>query len=138
MSTALWLAVLVGAAPQQPSLTIYNDGFAVVRERVPLDLAAGVNTVVYAGATRTLEPDSVVLRDPAGRVQLHVVEQGYRRETASDTLLFSLCEGKVIDFVVGTNPDGSERMVKGKVLRAGSFPNPYGAQNSAGSPIIEV
>ena len=35
----------------QPSLTIYNQNFAVVRDTVPLDLKAGVNEVRFAGAT---------------------------------------------------------------------------------------
>ena len=37
------------AAFAQPSLTIYNQNFAVVRDTVPLDLQSGVNTVRYAG-----------------------------------------------------------------------------------------
>ena len=44
----------------QPALTIYNQGFAVVRERVPLDLKAGENTVTFVGATAQVEADSVV------------------------------------------------------------------------------
>ena len=50
-----------------PTLTIYNQNFFVARERLPLDLKAGVNHVDYAGVAAHLEPDSVMLRDPAGR-----------------------------------------------------------------------
>src|SRR5208283_3686177 len=32
----------------EPALTIYNQNFAVVRDTLPLDLQAGVNTVRYA------------------------------------------------------------------------------------------
>jgi hypothetical protein len=67
----------------QPALTVYNQGFAVVRERVPLDLKAGENAVTFAGATAMLEADSVVLRDPAGKVQLRVLEQSYRADVMS-------------------------------------------------------
>jgi hypothetical protein len=66
-SVFLLFAVSLGvvAASAQPALTIYNQGFAVVREKVPLDLKAGENAVTFAGATAQVEPDSVVLRDPA-------------------------------------------------------------------------
>ena len=51
----------------QPALTIYNQNFFVAREYVPLDLTAGVNHAQFAGIASHLEPDSVILRDPAGR-----------------------------------------------------------------------
>ena len=44
-----------------------NGNFAVVRERLPLDLKAGVNSMQFSGATAQLEPESVMLRDPEGR-----------------------------------------------------------------------
>src|SRR2546423_5968364 len=91
------LAIVAGA---QPALTIYNQNFAVVRERVPLDLKPGENAVTLAGATVHVEPDSVVLRDPAGKVPLRILEQSYRADTISQGLLLSLYEGKTIDFMV--------------------------------------
>ena len=67
----------------QPALTIYNQNFAVVRDTVPLDLKAGDNAVVYSGATAQVEPDSVILRDPAGKHSLQIVEQNYRNDPVS-------------------------------------------------------
>jgi hypothetical protein len=147
---AVTTALATGAAAQ-PALTIYNQNFAVVRERVPLDLKAGVNQVTFSGATVHLEPDSVVLRDPAGRVQLRVLEQNYRSDTISAGLLLSLSEGKTIDFLV-RDQNGKESIVPGKVIRSGYVPNFTGGQvygqnfyqqqqmmqQAAGSPIIEV
>ncbi len=144
-------AVFVLTASAQPALTIYNQNFAVVRERVPLDLHAGVNSVVFSGATIHLEPDSVVLRDPAGKVALRVLEQNYRSDTISPGLLLSLYEGKTLDFLV-RDANGKESIVKGKVIRSGYVPNFTGAQlygnnfyqqqmlmqQAAGTPIIEV
>lgn len=81
----LLLVVLAAAtaAVAQPALTVYNQDFAVVRERLPPDLKAGENTVAYAGVTIHLEPESVVLRDPAGKVALRLLEQNYRADTIS-------------------------------------------------------
>ena len=73
----LFSAGITGA---EPSLTIYNQNFAVVRDTVPLDLKAGANAVRYAGATAQVEPDSVILRDPAGKHSLQILEQNYRND----------------------------------------------------------
>ena len=69
---------LLSGVHAQTALTVYNQGFAVVRERVPLDLRAGETSMAFGGVTAQLEADSVVLRDPAGRVPFRVVEQSYR------------------------------------------------------------
>ncbi len=152
-SAAGLLAALIPAvsAHAQSALTIYNQNFAVVREHVPLELKAGVNQVVFSGATVHLEPDSVVLRDPAGKVQLRVLEQNYRSDTISPGLLLSLNEGKTLEFL-SRDRDGKEFIVKGKVIRSGYGPSFTGGQQygqnlyqqqqmmqqAAGTPIVEV
>jgi len=57
-----------------PSLTIYNQNFAVVREVVPLELKPGANPVSFDNITSYVEPSSVMLRDPAERVHLSIPE----------------------------------------------------------------
>ena len=86
------------ASGAEPALTIYNQNFAVVRDTVSLDLQSGVNSVRYAGATARVEPDSVILRDPAGKHSLQILEQNYRNDPVSQPLLLSLFEGKTLDF----------------------------------------
>ena len=142
------------AAVAEPALTIYNGNFAVVRERIPLELKAGVTAASYAGVTVHLEPDSVVLRDPAGKVSFRVLEQSYRADPVSQGLLLSLNEGRVLDFVV-RDQNGQESILRGKVVRSGYVPNfgggaAYGqrfmatqaalgdGQGGLGQPIIEV
>jgi hypothetical protein len=132
----------------QTSLTIYNQNFAVVRDHVPLDLNAGENVVPYTGVTAQLEPDSVVLRDPAGKVPLHIIDQSYRADTLSVGYMLQLNEGKTIDFIV-RDKDNKEYPVQGKIIRSGytpgvtSNPNDDGSSDSPGNllantPIIEV
>lgn len=129
---AATFASSTAAVPAQPALTIYNQNFAVVRERVPLDLKAGENQVTFVGATAQLEADSVVLRDPDGRVQVRVLEQSYRADVMSEPLLLSLNEGKELDFLV-RDQDAKEYIIRGKVIRSGY--NPTGERMA---PIIEV
>src|SRR6195256_2787660 len=139
---------LVAQSPQ-PSLSIYNQNFAVVRQEIPLDLKSGENQLNVNDITMHLEPDSVILRDPTGKHTVHVLEQNYRADPISEPLLLSLYEGKTLDFEVGT-PQGMQ-IVKGKVIRSGYTPHDYFAMNrygqqydqgqmtaAAAQPIIEV
>ena len=123
-----------GAFAAQPALTIYNQNFAVVRDSVPLDLKSGVNPVRFTGTTMHLEPDSVILRDPAGRHQLLILEQNYRADPISQELLLSLFEGKTIDFETTQYADGQphREIIKGKIIRSGYVPH-YSAMSRYGS-----
>ena len=140
------------ASTAEPALTIYNQNFALVRETLPLDLKAGANPVRFAGVTAHLEPDSVILRDPAGRHTLQILEQSYRGDAVSQGLLLALYEGKSIEFSV-PRPDGPPRVVTGKIIRSGYVPHTaamyrYGSQyqmaqsamvtGGSGQPIVQV
>src|SRR6185312_173721 len=130
-----------------PSMTIYNGGFGVVRQIVPLELTSGINSIRFSEITAHVETESVILRDPSGAHKLQVLEQSYRADALSQGLLLSMNEGKVIEFQL---PDKS--IVKGKVIRSGYQPhtnayNTYGQAyyqqqmamvQDAGTPIIEV
>ena len=123
------------AAFAQPALTIYNQDFAVVRDTVPLDLKSGVNNVRYADATARVEPDSVILRDPAGKHSLQIWEQNYRNDPVTQELLLSLFEGKTVDFENLRLKDNtqSRELIAGKIIRSGYVPGGGSEQ-----PIIEV
>ncbi|HLW98466.1 MAG TPA: DUF4139 domain-containing protein [Candidatus Acidoferrales bacterium] len=128
-------------------LTIYNQNFAVVREMVPLDLKKGITEVRLTDMTGSLEPDSVMLRDPQGKHALRIVEQSYRADPVSQGLLLALNEGKTIDFLV--QEQGRNEVVQGKIVRSGytlagsSFvQTQYGMQqvgnDQPDQPIIEI
>ena len=137
---------LFGQQAFQPSLTIYNQDFAVVRQDVPLDLKSGTNQVNESEITMHVEPDSVILRDPTGKHSLQVLEQNYRADPISEGMLLNLYQGKTIEFETGPG-----QIVKGKIIRSGYAPHSYFAMNRYGQayyqsqmtaaseqPIIEV
>ncbi len=127
MKTSLLLfALSAGAVLAQPSLTVYNQNFAVVRDEVEAHLIPGVNELRFSGVTAAVEPESVILRDPAGKVAFQILEQSYRNDPADEALLLKLYEGREIEFEVDAG-EGRKTLVKGKIVRAG---NP--------SPIIEI
>lgn len=146
------LSFSIAALGADPRITIYNQNFAVVRQTVPLSLVEGVNNIRLSDVTAQLEPNSVILRDPAGKRAIQILEQNYRSDPVSQELLLSLFEGKAIDFLV-QRPDGSTVTVQGKIVRSGYVPHTsafqrYGpqyttsqyamVQSGAGQPIIEV
>src|SRR5262249_2515455 len=97
-------------------LTIYNQRFAVVRQKLTLSLKPGANHVQVTDITAHLEPDSVVLRPLESGRRLQIIEQNYRNDPVTQQLLLSLYEGKTIEFVQ-TEKDGSPRVVQGKIVR---------------------
>ena len=125
---AALLAAPIAFAQQGPTrpvaLTIYNQGFAVARTSIHLDLHAGINELTTTGVTSRLEPDSVVLRDPAGRRIVNIIEQNYDAGVVNQQWLLEKYEGKTIDFETGNG-----QIIPGRIIRAG------GPQ---GQPLIEV
>jgi hypothetical protein len=141
-----WALLAFGA---DPALTIYNQNFAVVREVIPLDLKKGVNQMRFTGVTAQLEPESVILRDPAGRYTLQILEQNYRADPVTAELLLSLYEGKTIDFLVQAGE--KSEVVRGTIVRSGYHAARWTSQwrgqpyyqpphnpRITGQPIIEV
>jgi len=132
-----------------PSLTIYNQGFAVVRQKLPLELKSGLNHVEITDITAHLEPDSVILRPLDAGQRLQILEQNYRNDAVTQQLLLSLYEGKTIDFVQ-MEKDANPRTVRGKIIRSGYVPpgavyipptyqqQPPSAQSGSEQPLIEV
>jgi hypothetical protein len=116
------LASPVLAAP--PSLTIYNQNFAVVRDTVPLNLQPGTNLIRFDGCAAFLEPSSVVLRDPAAKHAFQILEQNFRYDSVSQEKLLELNEGKVISFEQSSSEGGPVRreIVSGKIVRSGPLP----------------
>jgi hypothetical protein len=100
------------------ALTIYNSDLAVARTTVDLDLKTGSNEVTTTKVTSQLEPDSVVLRDPAGGHVVQVIEQNYDAAIATQAWMLQKYEGQTIDFQVvrGDKVD----TVQGRILRASS------------------
>ena len=128
----LLLAAASVSFAADPALTIYNGGYAVVRETLPVDLKSGLNQVSFAGATAQVEADSVILRDVAGKAEFQILEQSYRNDPVSQTMLLSLFEGKTLEFN-RREVNKPDRVVMGKVVRSGFVPG-----GNFVEPIIEV
>jgi len=134
------------AVAENTSLTIYNQDFAVVRDKAVLDLKEGDNIIGFNEIAATLEPQSVILRDPKGEAKLQILDQSFRNDPVTQQYLLSLFEGKTIQFQA-IRPDGKIELIDGKVIRSGYMapqrPDRYGNYRQpngfgAGEPVIEV
>jgi hypothetical protein len=128
----LLLAAASVSFAADPALTIYNGGYAVVRETLPIDFKSGINQISFAGATAQVEADSVILRDVAGKAEFQILEQSYRNDPVSQSMLMSLFEGKTLDFHYHET-NKPDRVVTGKIVRSGFVPG-----GNFVEPIIEV
>jgi len=103
------------------TLTIYNQDFALARSSVDLNLNAGTTEITTTNVTRQLEPDSVVLRDPASKDAFKVIEQNYDASIVTQEWMLKKFEGQTIDFEI-THPDAAPTIVQGKIVRAENPP----------------
>ena len=148
------LILTASAVFGQTQLTIYNQNFAVVKERRTLELKDGENELRVTDLTAHLEPDSVVLRDLRRPDSIRILEQNYESDPLSEGLLLRKSEGKLLDFEITMPQTGEKRIVQGKILRSGYVPHTsafrrYGQQyyqtqmtfaspQAGGQPIVEV
>lgn len=128
--TFLVLAFAEFAGGAEPTLTIYNGGFALVRQQIELDLRAGENEVGTNAVTRSLDPASVILRDISGKADWRILEQRFRSEPISERAMLARMEGQTIPF--RWRDDEHVREVQGKIVRAAT------SGRSELEPIIEV
>ena len=97
----------------EPSVTVYNGGFAVVRDHLDLALAQGPGLISYPGASAHVEPGTAMVSVPEG---VRVLEHTYRNDPVSATRLLQLFEGKTIDIEV---MQGERREIrKARIVRA--------------------
>ena len=134
MLAALAIAPAAAIAAGGPQITIYNDGFATVKEDRALAIAEGVSEIRVADMSRMLEPDSVMLRErskePFG---LRVLEQSFVNDPLSEGLLLYQMEGKTLRFEE-KREDGTVKEHVGKLVRSGYVPGAGATEQ----PIVEI
>ena len=132
LSLLLGLVPLAAFAAVGPQVTIYNDGFATVKEDRTLSLAEGVSEVRVTDMSRALEPDSVMLRElsptPFG---VKILEQSFINDPLTEGLLLYQMEGQTLRFEE-KREDGTVKEHVGKLIRSGYVPGGGSEQ-----PIVE-
>lgn len=123
------VAVLAAAGPQ---ITIYNDGFATVKEDRTLTLKQGVSEVRVTDMSRMLEPDSVMLRELSDQpFGVRVLEQSFVNDPLTQGLLLYQLEGRTLRFEE-KREDGTVKEHTATLIRSGYIPGGGSEQ-----PIVE-
>jgi hypothetical protein len=138
-AAAVAAALLAGsAAPAADApgvrLTIYNQDFAVVTETRTLALERGENALRIADVTGLLQPDSVVLRDPADPDGVRVLSQAYRPQAIGVAEMLRRHEGKTLRFQTTNPATGAVETRSARLIRAGGWP----AAGDGAVPIVET
>ncbi len=86
----------VGAAPpaRRLTLTIYNDGSALIEDTRPLDLRSGEQDVDWPGIPVTIDASSVHLS--SAKDDLRLLQQSYRYDLAEAGRAMELVKGKTV------------------------------------------
>ncbi len=112
------LALAEDAPPQGEGvgLTIYNQGFAVVKARRKLTLKEGVQDLLFQDVASTIDPTSVKfesLTDPAGT---RVLEQNYQYDLVNSQKLLQKYVDREVAFEVLNEKDKSLERKTGTLL----------------------
>ena len=134
MNKILFLSALLplAALAAGPQVTIYNDGFATVKEDRTLTLGKDVSEVRVTDMSRQLEPDSVMLRELSAELfGVQILEQSFVNDPLTEGLLLYQLEGKEVRFEE-KREDGTVKEHVGKLVRSGYVPGGGSEQ-----PIVE-
>lgn len=120
--TVLLALIPLAALAAGPQVTIYNDGFATVKEERTLPLQEGVAEIRVTDMSRLLEPDSVMIREMgAAPFGLRILEQSFVNDPLTEGLLLHQLEGQTVRFEEKRR-DGTIKEHHGKVIRSGYVP----------------
>src|SRR3954462_9129132 len=106
----LLVVLLSSSVKAAPHITIYNSGFAVMRDTISLSLAQGDNEVVCPPVSPFLDPASVMLRDPTGKADFRIVLQKFRADVLSEQSMLAHFEGQTIPFRIHEHEKDREVM----------------------------
>jgi len=135
MKIKLVLMMIPALALAAPStqITIYNDGFATVKQDRNLPVVEGVSETRVTDMSRQLEPDSVIMRERGSEAfGLRILEQSFVNDPLTEALMLHEFEGKTVRFEE-LRDDGTIKEHQGRVIRSGYIPG----SSASEQPIIE-
>ena len=97
------------------ALTLYADGFGLIKDRRTVSLTQGANTLAFEGVSAKMTPSSALVRAGSG---FHVLEQNFEFDLISPKNLLRRSVGKTIR-VIRTHPTtGEDQIETAQVLAA--------------------
>ncbi|HVL37930.1 MAG TPA: hypothetical protein VM328_00940 [Fimbriimonadaceae bacterium] len=112
------IAFAVAAAQQAPSfneVTVYNQGFALVKETRELSLRQGRQQVAVENVAAMIEPSSVGIRSLADPASIQVLEQNYQYDLISPLAILNKAVGSQVRFI-RVLPNGAKETLTGTLI----------------------
>lgn len=109
------MAIATSAAPGDVHLTIYNQGFALVKQERTLNLTTGMQEARIEDVAQLIEVNSVGIRSLTQAGSFTVLEQNYQYDLISPAAILNKVVGKQIVFN-RVLPDGSKERIVGVLL----------------------
>src|SRR5690349_6032123 len=91
-------ALAIATAPGDAELTVYNQGFALVKEHRQIDLTQGMQEVRIEDVAQLIEVNSVGIRSLTQAGSFSVLEQNYQYDLISPAAILNKAVGKQIIF----------------------------------------
>jgi hypothetical protein len=107
--------VSTSAESRNVSLTVYNQGFAIVRERREVALAAGLNHVRYQDVAQQIEPATVSIQSASVPGGVSVREQNYQYDLIGTAAILEKSVGRTVR-LRRVLPDGRVEVTEGTLL----------------------
>lgn len=104
----LLIAAALASAPISNEVTVYNQGFGLIKETRTLNLKAGRQNVSVEDVASMIEPSSVSVQSLTDKGSLRVLEQNYQYDLISPTAILNKSVGQKVRFV---RQIGSQREV---------------------------
>ncbi len=98
------------------SVTVYNDGFGLVREVRDVDLGTGRVSLEFRDVSSQIEADTVHVKSLATGDPISILEQNYRYDLLSPQKLLQKYEGKKIKLYRWNDKTGKDEAYEAEVL----------------------
>ncbi len=131
-------AMIASSAPTATEVTIYNQGFGLIKESREFDLKSGRQTVTVEDVAAMIEPSSVGIKSLTDPNSIEVLEQNYQYDLISPMAILNKSVGKRVRLlrtvgnaretvegtlistptaIVGSPNGGSQQTYNGMVIR---------------------
>ncbi len=99
MMNAILFGVTAAMQPNTTDLTIYNGGFALVKEQRNITLKDGLQTVTVEDVAQMIEANSVAVKSISAPGSFTVLEQNYQYDLISPIAILNKAVGSEITFI---------------------------------------
>lgn len=126
---ALGLALQAAGPASAHEITVYNQGFGLVKETRRIELKPGRQTVEVKDVAQQIEPTSVGIKSLSNPDDFHVLEQNYQYDLISIQAILNKSVGQKIRFI--RHFDSQREVLEGTLISApyAVVANPNGYNN---------